>query len=119
MKQILLNRYTIEKLYRTLEVPFQQIHATKLLKHLAQIDVISTLEVYEQISNIIKKLSSDDPYYLHHNYKPFFTTLLELSCMAAADNKCSFVPHEEHSYLPDYSKILSDKDICMSFEWLK
>jgi hypothetical protein len=119
MKQILLNRYTIEKLYRTLEVPFQQIHATKLLKHLAQMDVISTLEVYEQISNIIKKLSSDDPYYLHHNYKSFFTTLLELSCMVAADNKGSLVPHEEHTYQPDYSKILSDKDICMSFEWLK
>ena len=114
MKRISLDRDTIEELYEALKSPSQRIHSVKLLMHLAQIDVVSTLEVHQQISAIIEKLSPDDLYFLRDDYKHFFITLSELSCMS--ENQFSRAAHHIGIRTWGCSIIYTEREISMAFQ---
>ncbi|CAF1472352.1 unnamed protein product [Adineta steineri] len=82
-KRILLDRDIIEHLHEALQLPSKEKCALQLLISLAQVDFISILEVFKQISDIINKRYSLEENNYQKDYEQLIDALLKFTCIQA------------------------------------
>ncbi|CAF1369581.1 unnamed protein product [Adineta steineri] len=82
-KRILLDRDIIEHLHEALQSPSKEKCALQLLISLAQVDFISILEVFKQISDIINKRYSLEENNYQKDYEQLIDALLKFTCIQA------------------------------------